>query len=404
MLHNFKINGGLYMLYLDYAKKKENGYILNFFADSYDDLEEVSDGKEYITLNGVNYGVPMAESVVTITNKNGEKTTYVMGGDGQWVQGDVDISNYYTKEQSDEKFATKESVEDINLPHFNTLGTGEYGNYVLKDVTMDNKTYSVKQSYYNGVPGSQDGYIAETLTKIYVPMDNKVYNISGGESVKVNVTSTTEGNRYEFANMMVGTNIYELPEQPIFNYSGSAVQLTKSNLNNVVVGNRIYYINQPSYNLGGSAQGTPLESIYYNETKYDVPVVVSEDGKNISGLLVGNTKYNVASGTASGPEIVLLEGGKPTADVNGNYSLRLNTDLSDDEQGALTKRFRTGEVIIRIHCTDNTYSYTYDVNFIEDLSFTQGDNATGTWYVNFVVTDRESHKSTIVPCWVKYRD
>ena len=97
------------MLYLDYAKKKENGYILNFFADSYDDLEEVSDGKEYITLNGVNYGVPMAESVVTITNKNGEKTTYVMGGDGQWVQGDVDISNYYTKEQSDEKFATKES-------------------------------------------------------------------------------------------------------------------------------------------------------------------------------------------------------------------------------------------------------------------------------------------------------
>lgn len=403
MLHNFKINGGLYMLYLDYAKKKENGYILNFFADSYDDLEEVSDGKEYITLNGVNYGVPMAESVVTITNKNGEKTTYVMGGDGQWVQGDVGISNYYTKEQSDEKFATKESVEDINLPHFNTLGTGEYGNYVLKDVTMDNKTYSVKQSYYNGAPGSQDGYIAETLTKIYVPMDNKVYNISGGESVKVNVNPATEGNHLEFENIMLGTNIYELPEQPIFNYLDSAEELIAEDLDNIVIGPFIYRINQPRYNLGGSAQGTPLESIYYNETKYDVPVVVSEDGKNVSGLQVGNKKYNVASG-ASGPEIVLLEGGKPTADVNGNYSLRLNTDLSYAEQGALTKRFRTGEVIIRIHCTDNTCSYTYDVNFIDDLSFTNGDNATGTWYVNFVVTDRESHKSTIVPCWVKYRD
>lgn len=403
MLHNFKINGGLYMLYLDYAKKKENGYILNFFADSYDDLEEVSDGKEYITLNGVNYGVPMAESVVTITNKNGEKTTYVMGGDGQWVQGDVGISNYYTKEQSDEKFATKESVEDINLPHFNTLGTGEYGNYVLKDVTMDNKTYSVKQSYYNGAPGSQDGYIAETLTKIYVPMDNKVYNISGGESVKVNVNPATEGNHLEFENIMLGTNIYELPEQPIFNYLDSAEELIAEDLDNIVIGPFIYRINQPRYNLGGSAQGTPLVSIHYNETKYDVPVVVSEDGKNVSGLQVGNKKYNVASG-ASGPEIVLLEGGKPTADVNGNYSLRLNTDLSYAEQGALTKRFRTGEVIIRIHCTDNTCSYTYDVNFIDDLSFTNGDNATGTWYVNFVVTDRESHKSTIVPCWVKYRD
>lgn len=332
MLHNFKINGGLYMLYLDYAKKKENGYILNFFADSYDDLEEVSDGKEYITLNGVNYGVPMAESVVTITNKNGEKTTYVMGGDGQWVQGDVDISNYYTKEQSDEKFATKES------------------------------------------------------------------------SVKVNVTSTTEGNRHEFTNIMVGTNIYELPDQPIFNYAGSDEELIEGELVNIVVGDFIYYMNQPRYNLGGSGQGTPLVSIHYNETKYDVPVVVSEDGKNVSGLQVGNTIYNVASGAASGPEIVLLEGGKPTADVNGNYSLRLNTVLSDAEQGALTKRFRTGEVIIRIHCTDNTYSYTYDVNFISDLSFTNGDNATGQWYVNFVVTDRESHKSTIVPCWVKYRD
>lgn len=319
------------MLYLDYAKKKENGYILNFFADSYDDLEEVSDGKEYITLNGVNYGVPMAESVVTITNKNGEKTTYVMGGDGQWVQGDVDISNYYTKEQSDEKFATKES------------------------------------------------------------------------SVKVNVTSTTEGNYHEFANIMVGTDIYKLPDQPIFNYLDSDEELIPEDLTNIVVGDFIYYINQPRYNIGGSGQGTPLEYIYYNETKYDVPVVVSEDGKNVSGLQVGNTKYNVASGS-SGPEIVLLKGGEPTADVNGNYSLRLNTVLSDAEQGALTKRFRTGEVIIRIHCTSNTYSYTYDVNFISDLSFTQGADANGQWYVNFVVTDRESHKSTIVPCWVQYRD
>ena len=314
------------MLYLDYAKKKENGYILNFFADSYDDLEEVSDGKEYITLNGVNYGVPMAESVVTITNKNGEKTTYVMGGDGQWVQGDVDISNYYTKEQSDEKFATKES------------------------------------------------------------------------SVKVNVTSTTEENRYEFANIMVGTNIYELPDQPIFNYWGSEEELVEEDLDNIVIGPVKF--NVP---VVVSKDAKNVSVLQVGGTEYNVPVVVSEDGKNVSGLQVGNTKYNVTSG-ASGPEIVLLEGGKPTADVNGNYSLRLNTDLSYAEQGALTKRFRTGEVIIRIHCTDNTCSYTYDVNFIDDLSFTNGDNATGTWYVNFVVTDRETHKSTTVPCWVKYRD
>lgn len=284
------------MLYLDYAKKKENGYILNFFADSYDDLEEVSDGKEYITLNGVNYGVPMAESVVTITNKNGEKTTYVMGGDGQWVQGDVDISNYYTKEQSDEKFATKES------------------------------------------------------------------------SVKVNVTSTTEGNRHEFANIMVGTNIYELPDQPIFNYLDSDEELIPQDLDNVVIGPFIYYINQPRYNLGGSGQGTPLVSIHYNETKYDVPVVVSEDGKNVSGLQVGNTTYNIASGAASGPEIVLLEG-----TMNDSEKTFLVNFDSVDEYMNLFKKYTSGAVNIRINAYGNNpvhSKYICDVVFAFDYTYT----------------------------------
>lgn len=39
------------MLSLDYAKKTENGWILNFFADSEEDLLELGNGKEYITNN-----------------------------------------------------------------------------------------------------------------------------------------------------------------------------------------------------------------------------------------------------------------------------------------------------------------------------------------------------------------
>lgn len=113
-------------------------------------------------------------------------------------------------------------------------------------------------------------------------MDNKVYNISGGESVKVNVNPATEGNHLEFDNIMVGTNIYALPDQPIFNYADSDEELIQEELANIVVGDFIYYINQPRYNLGGSGQGTPLVSIHYNETKYDVPVVVSEDGKMLA--------------------------------------------------------------------------------------------------------------------------
>lgn len=47
------------MLYLDYAKKVGDGYILNFFADSEQDLELVSNKKHFKTLNGFDYGIPL---------------------------------------------------------------------------------------------------------------------------------------------------------------------------------------------------------------------------------------------------------------------------------------------------------------------------------------------------------
>lgn len=98
------------MLYLDYAKQTENGYILNFFANSVEDLEAISEGKEFITKNGTNYGVPAPQSVVTITNKDGEKTTYLMGEDGDWIPGVVNPTDYYTKKQVDTKLEGKQDV------------------------------------------------------------------------------------------------------------------------------------------------------------------------------------------------------------------------------------------------------------------------------------------------------
>ena len=55
------------MLYLDYAKQIGNRYILNLFADSVEDINEISGGKEFITKNGTNYGVPLASSTIVIT-------------------------------------------------------------------------------------------------------------------------------------------------------------------------------------------------------------------------------------------------------------------------------------------------------------------------------------------------
>lgn len=61
------------MIYLNYAKAIANGYILNFFADGEKDLEEVSNGKHFVTKNGTDYGVPQPSSTVVITMPNKTK-------------------------------------------------------------------------------------------------------------------------------------------------------------------------------------------------------------------------------------------------------------------------------------------------------------------------------------------
>lgn len=87
------------MLYLNYAKPMENGYIMNFFADKVEDIEEVSNGKEFITKNGTNYGVPLAGSTVVITPPDKEKKTFILGDNGEWVEGiskeDIETTNDY---------------------------------------------------------------------------------------------------------------------------------------------------------------------------------------------------------------------------------------------------------------------------------------------------------------------
>lgn len=79
------------MLYLDYAKSVANGYILNFFADSEEDITEVSNGKHFITKNGTDYGVPQPSSTVVITMSDKTKKTYVLNEAGEWQEGGVEM-------------------------------------------------------------------------------------------------------------------------------------------------------------------------------------------------------------------------------------------------------------------------------------------------------------------------
>lgn len=80
------------MLYLDYAKPLTDGkYILNFFAESIEDLDSISHGQRFITKNGTDYGVPQPSSTVVITMPDKTKKTYVLNEAGEWQQGGVDM-------------------------------------------------------------------------------------------------------------------------------------------------------------------------------------------------------------------------------------------------------------------------------------------------------------------------
>lgn len=187
------------MLYLDYAKQTENGYIMNFFANSVEDLEDISEGKEFVTKNGTNYGVPAPQSVVTITNKDGEKTTYLMGEDGNWIPGVVNPTDYYTKKQTDAKLEGKEDkITDINLTE-----TGTTVEYSLADgitlnstarLTSNEKTHDATMKLelplmvapITGSPLTMD--TGDGSENIYIGWDTGAYIYAGNMSLTGNLT------------------------------------------------------------------------------------------------------------------------------------------------------------------------------------------------------------------------
>lgn len=137
------------MLYLDYAKPVEGGYILNFFADKIEDMESIIGGKEFITKNGTNYGVPLKGSTVVITAPDKEKRTFVLDENGEWNESGLDPNQFYTKEAADEKFMEKAGG---SITGDLTVG----GNLVVngKTTTVESENISVKDKLIEVAAGN----------------------------------------------------------------------------------------------------------------------------------------------------------------------------------------------------------------------------------------------------------
>lgn len=209
------------MFYLDYAKQVGDRYILNFFADSEEDLKDVPTNKPYITRNGTNYGIPLETSVVTIIEK-GVKVNYVLqngeyiaGGDIAPVVGKLEATENKTYLAKDakldgysqvvvnvqpalqEKSATPSKSQQIVSPEEGYYGLSKVtvakipDNYVIPTGSVEikaNGTHDVtgKASAIVNVPGKEEQ--EKTAALAMAAGDQNVAPDSGKVLSKVTIT------------------------------------------------------------------------------------------------------------------------------------------------------------------------------------------------------------------------
>lgn len=121
------------MYYLDYAKKVGDRYILNFFADTAEDIADVSTNTPYITRNGTNYGIPLETSIVTVIENDVRKNyvlqngAYVAGGDIPSVLGTLEATENKIYKASDENLEGYSTVTVNVEPSLQTKSISSNG-------------------------------------------------------------------------------------------------------------------------------------------------------------------------------------------------------------------------------------------------------------------------------------
>lgn len=175
------------MYYLDYAKKVGDRYILNFFADTAEDIADVPTNTPYITRNGTNYGVPLETSIVTVIENDVRKNyvlqngSYVAGGDIPSILGTLEATENKTYNASDEDLEGYSQVTVNVQPNLQTKsvtvnGTVEpdEGYDGLSEVTVNvpatpTETKTVEPDFSNGdqtlTPSAGKVFSSVTLTK-----------------------------------------------------------------------------------------------------------------------------------------------------------------------------------------------------------------------------------------------
>lgn len=67
------------MISLNYAKKVEDGYVMNFYADKAEDITNFDPNKDFMF-----YGKPVVGSLITLVTGT-DTTNYYLNSDGEFV-------------------------------------------------------------------------------------------------------------------------------------------------------------------------------------------------------------------------------------------------------------------------------------------------------------------------------
>lgn len=190
------------MYYLDYAKKVGDRYILNFFADTAEDIADVPTNTPYITRNGTNYGVPLETSIVTVIENDVRKNyvlqngAYVAGGDIPSVLGTLEATENKIYKASDEDLEGYSQVTVNVQPNLqiksvtvNGIVEPDEGYDGLSEVTVNvpatpTETKTVEPDFSNGnqtlTPSAGKVFSSVTLTK---PANLAADNIKKGVTI-----------------------------------------------------------------------------------------------------------------------------------------------------------------------------------------------------------------------------
>lgn len=287
------------MLYLDYAKQMNNGYILNFFADNEDDILEVADGKEFITKNGTNYGAPLTSSTVVITMPDKSEKTYVLNDKGIWEIGGVKSGtevevNVETTDQDEDLKSLKVGDVTYNnikmIPSFNTMLPSYRA---LKGVEYNGEIYRMPVGM---IPAFGTVLPSNEALK-GVEYNEKIYRIPVGMIPSQSTAAVTGGNitkmEYEGKIYSTGVSIND----------GSYDYMQKDVLNYIVNNDTVYSL--PEYKslvpYSGTANPTEeLSKVEYEGTIYSVgggstPSLVMQVEKSDDGssfVTVDTMEYN----------------------------------------------------------------------------------------------------------------